>query len=177
MKRPNEVRQERLRRLRPKIEDYELPAEARRDRDRPRNQKERQALVERLIQEAIEEGAFDNLPGHGKPLDLTPNPYLESGQELAFGLLKNNGFAPEWIERDKEIRREFKAARDHLRLAWQNWRGQPAWQAAVARFEQSLDKLNRKIDDFNLLVPIVSCQRSRLRLDDEVRRIQQEDRT
>ena len=49
-----------------------------------------------------------------------------------------------------------------------------AWQAAVARFEETLAQLNRKIDDFNLVVPISSCQRVRLRLADELRRVRDE---
>jgi hypothetical protein len=46
---------------------------------------------------------------------------------------------------------------------------------AVARFEVQLNKLNRKISDFNLIVPIVSKQRARLRLADELRRLQEEE--
>jgi DnaJ family protein C protein 28 len=135
--------------------------------------------VENRIQEAMQSGAFDDLRGKGKPLDLNSNPYLEPGQELAFGLLKNQGFAPEWIERDKEIRRELADARDELRTAWRHRQANPAhesvWQVAVARFEVQLNKLNRKISDFNLIVPIVSKQRARLRLADELRRLQEEE--
>ncbi len=166
-----------LEQLRSALEQHELSSQEPRQPDRPRNEQERQALVEQRIQEAMANGAFDNLPGKGKPLDLNQNPYLESGQALAFGLLKNNGFAPEWIERDKEIRQELAAARAELRSAWRqsqpNPAGDPAWQAAVARFEAALPKLNRKIDDFNLMVPIVSSQRPRLRLADELRRAQE----
>ncbi len=167
-----------LEQLRSALEQHELPPEERCQPDRPRNEEERQAVVEQRIQEAMKNGAFDNLPGKGKPLELNQNPYLEPGQALAFGLLKNNGFAPEWIERDKEIRQELAAARAELRMAWRQIQPNPAadplWQAAVARFEAALPKLNRKIDDFNLLVPIVSSQRPRLRLADELRRAQKE---
>ena len=167
-----------LEQLRSALEQHELPPKERRQPDRPRNEEERQALVEQRIQEAMKNGAFDNLPGKGKPLDLNQNPYLEPGQALAFGLLKNNGFAPEWIERAKEIRQELAAARAELRSAWRQRQDNPAsdafWQAIVAHFELRLVKLNRKIDDFNLIVPIVSSQRPRLRLADELRRAQEE---
>jgi len=122
----------------------------------------------------MKDGLFDDLPGKGKPLIFDDNPYLEPGQDLAFDLLKNNDFAPEWIERDKEIRRELKAARKRLRLAWQHSSTEPARRKARERFAESLDKLNRKIDDFNLIVPIISCQRPRLRLEDEISRLEQE---
>jgi DnaJ family protein C protein 28 len=161
-----------------KLEEYQTPAEEQPQQKQRPTEEQRQMLVERLILEAMAEGKFDNLPGKGQPLKLDENPYLEPGQEIAFGLLKKNGFAPEWIERDKAIRKDMDKARHLLRLAWEQRRGSPAnepkWRAAVARFEESLAKLNQAIDDFNLIVPILSCQRSRLRLADELRRVQQE---
>lgn len=123
-------------------------------------------------------GAFENLPGKGKPLNLDRNPYLDPSLELAYGLLKNNGYAPEWITRDKEIRAELEVARARLRAAWAQRQAQAAdetaWRAAVARFEEALAQLNRKIDDFNLVVPILNCQRVRLRLTDELRKLTHE---
>lgn len=169
--------QDRLKRLPDRLEAYQTPAEARSPKKRLAREKARLALVERLLQEAIENGEFDNLPGKGKPLNLDENPYLEPGQELAFGLLKKNGFAPEWIERDKEIRQNLEDAREQLRQAWQPHCTRPAneekWQAAIARFEKQLIKLNRKIDSFNLVVPVVYLRRSRLRLEAELQRQQQ----
>ena len=169
-------KQKRLKGLQDNLENFQTPPEERPEKKKPSDAEERQALVERLIQEAMDRGEFDNLPGKGKPLRLGDNPYLEPGQELAFGLLKNNGFAPEWIERDKEIRRVLAEARRQLQQGWYQRRGNPAdepkWQAAVAQFEKSLKKLNRQIDDFNLVVPVVRLQRSRLRLEDELRRVQ-----
>ncbi|NJN98071.1 MAG: hypothetical protein HC875_30315 [Anaerolineales bacterium] len=43
----------------------------------------------------------------------------------------------------------------------------------MARFEEALVKLNHKIDVFNLIVPVPTAQRFRLRLEDELRRVQQ----
>jgi DnaJ family protein C protein 28 len=162
--------------LRSKLDDHQTPANEHPPRKKPVSDRTRQLLIDRLIQEAMENGEFDNLPGKGKPLVFDDNPYLEPGQELAFDLLKKNNFAPEWIERDKEIRRELEEARGHLTIAWQQRQGNRAneakWQAAMRRFEESLNKLNRKIDDLNLMVPVISLQRSRLRLADELQHLQ-----
>ena len=178
MNRAKRRQQTQLERAQAELEQRRLLTEQERPIHRPQNEAERRSLVEHRIQEAMKDGAFDNLPGQGKPLRFNQNPYLEPGQELAFGLLKNNGFAPEWIERDKEIRQELAEARAALRLAWQqgqgNPTGEPTWQAGLARFEQQLQKLNRKIADFNLIVPIVSKQRAHLRLEVELRRLQEE---
>jgi DnaJ family protein C protein 28 len=121
--------------------------------------------VEQRIQDAMANGLFDNLPGRGKPLPLLTNPYLDSGQELAFGLLKNNGLAPEWIERDKEIRQALAAFRTDMAAAWQQNEAHLA-----AQFETRLKSLNRRIDDFNLIVPISGKQRPRLNMAAEIRR-------
>lgn len=168
--------EDRLKRLRWDLEERQLPAAESNEAARARREQERADLIEQRIQAAIENGEFDNLRGHGKPLSFNTNPYLDRSQELAFGLLQNNGMAPDWIERDKEIRQEVAAARDKLRLAWQHYQANPAseaaWEAAIARFTEALVKLNHKIDRFNLIVPIPTNQRFRLRLEDELRRIQ-----
>jgi DnaJ family protein C protein 28 len=169
---------EQLRRAASKLEQRRIPLPERDAADQPRDEGEWRDLVERRIQAAMTAGTFDNLPGKGKPLHLDRNPYLDPSLELAYGLLKNNGYAPEWISRDQEIRSELEAARARLRAAWAQRQAQTAdqvaWQAAVARFEEALTQLNRKIDDFNLVVPILSCQRARLRLTDELRRLNPE---
>jgi DnaJ family protein C protein 28 len=145
--------------------------------DRKAKEAARQSLIEQKIQQAMAEGKFDNLPGKGKPLNLNKNPYLDPSQELAFDLLQNNQLAPAWIEKDKEIRRELETARNQLRQAWQAHQADPTatepWQRAVATFNEKLTKLNRKIDDFNLIAPMLSVQRGRLRLADELRRLQE----
>jgi DnaJ family protein C protein 28 len=170
--------EERLKRLKWDLEERQFPAAESAEAARARREQERADLIERRIQEAMANGEFDNLRGRGQPLSFNTNPYLDPAQELAFGLLQNNGMAPDWIERDKEIRQELAAARDRLRFAWQHYQANPAseatWQAAIAHFAEALVKLNRKIDHFNLIVPIPANQRFRLRLEDELRRIRQE---
>jgi DnaJ family protein C protein 28 len=172
------ARRQQLHRARWTIDQRQIPAEVGADAHPAHAERDWDDLVERRIQEAMAAGAFDRLPGQGKPLNLTRNPYLDPSLELAFGLLKNNGYTPEWISRDKQIRQELEAARLGLRAARARRQANPAheadWQAAVARFEHILTELNAKIDDYNLVVPIPSCQRVRLRLTDELRRLDYE---
>lgn len=171
-------RQEHMRRARRKLDEHRIQAEGHEGDRTPRGEREWRDLVEQRIQDAMADGAFDNLQGEGKPLNLLRNPYLDPSLELAYGLLKNNGFAPEWIVRDKEIREQLEAARARLRAAWTRRRANLAdetvWQAALARFGETLTQLNRKIDDFNLIVPIPSCQRIRVTLADELRHLSDE---
>jgi hypothetical protein len=68
-------------------------------------------IAERKIREAMEEGAFEHLDGTGQPLDLRENPFEDQSLRMAHRLLKNNGFAPSWIEEAKEIERETQLLR------------------------------------------------------------------
>ena len=65
--------------------------------------KPRETLIDRQIRQAIDEGAFTDLPYQGEPLPNDENPYAAEWG-LAFHMLKNAGFAPPWIEADKEVR-------------------------------------------------------------------------
>lgn len=59
--------------------------------------------VEAIIQEAIEGGEFDDLPGKGNPIDLTA--YFDTPEEvrMAYSLLKDAGMAPREVDLLKEI--------------------------------------------------------------------------
>ncbi len=72
------------------------------------------AIVERQIIKAWERGEFDDLPGKGKPLDLTENPFADPDWRVAYKILQDNDFTLDWIELDKEIRAEIKACREQL---------------------------------------------------------------
>ena len=60
-------------------------------------------IVEDLIIEAQARGEFDNLPGEGKPIDLTA--YFDTPEEvrLAQSLLKNAGMISPEVQLLKEI--------------------------------------------------------------------------
>ena len=59
--------------------------------------------VEVIIREAMERGDFDNLPGKGKPLDLSA--YFDTPEEvrLAYSILKSAEVLPEEANLLKEI--------------------------------------------------------------------------
>lgn len=51
-------------------------------------------IAERKIEEAIERGEFDDLPGAGQPLDLDDlDPSLPEELRLAYRILKNAGIS------------------------------------------------------------------------------------
>lgn len=60
-------------------------------------------IVEAIIKEAMERGEFDNLPGKGKPIDLTE--YFETPEEvrMANSVLKNAGMTSREVNLLKKI--------------------------------------------------------------------------
>ena len=152
------------------------------------------SLVERKIREAQKRGMFDDLPGKGKPLDLAENPFLDPSWRTAYKLLQDQGFAPEWIELDKEIRIELERLRQRLAES-KRWydraiaalEGKTSHQAEEERawveayWERRLDSLAPRIDElnekiwlFNLKVPIASLQRRRVSIEEELQRLSSE---
>jgi len=74
-------------------------------------------IAERKIREAMAEGAFDNLEGKGRPLDLSEDPHQDPSLRMAHRLLRNNGFAPAWIEEAKDLEQAIERARRDLERA------------------------------------------------------------
>ena len=111
----------------------------------------RETLIERQIREAMEQGAFDNLPHQGKPLPNDDNPHAgEWG--LAFKMLKDAGYAPPWIEADKEVR-ELLTRRDAI---LERARSGPAPSAIAQRRER--EQIERLVRDVNAAIARVNAE-------------------
>ena len=108
-------------------------------------------IADRKIREAMEEGAFEHLDGAGEPLDLTENPFEDPAQRMAHRILRNNGFAPAWIEEGREIDAEIR----HVRANSDRFNG--------AERLRRVNDLNRRISAYNLKTPVASAQKPLLR--------------
>ena len=60
-------------------------------------------IVEAIIQEAMARGEFENLPGQGRPIDLTEYFNTPEDVRVAQAMLKNAGMAPVEVELLQEI--------------------------------------------------------------------------
>lgn len=130
-------------------------------------------VVEDLIQEAISKGQFDNLSGKGKPLShlQSQNPYVDFTQHKINKILLDNGFTPEWITLQKEIRTDIDDLVDVL-THHRSYIGEmplnddekDEWSAIVDRLEYRETDINKKIDKYNLIVPILDQQMCRIQL-------------
>jgi DnaJ family protein C protein 28 len=126
--------------------------------------------IDEIIKNAMEQGAFENLKGKGKPLSLEDNPHLDPEWQLAYHMLKQNGFAPEFIERRQEIEMELAQARTALMRTWAWSAGalserkdaelaDAEWAKAKKVFLESVEKINGKIKTYNLGIPTQTLYR------------------
>lgn len=137
-----------------------------------------ESAVDKQIREAIERGEFEGLTGRGKPLDLYTDPNIPREWELAFKILKDAGFSPEWIEEDKQIRagREqvFKAFQAYLGKSHEPLTDRTAREARlIADFRKQAAELNRRIDLFNLKAPSPRLHHARIRIEEEIRKFRE----
>ena len=61
------------------------------------------ALAEARIEEAIAAGAFDDLPGAGRPLKLDDDRFVPVELRAAYRILKQAGFVPPEVEARREL--------------------------------------------------------------------------
>lgn len=81
-------------------------------------------IAERKIEEAIERGEFDDLPGAGHPLDLDDlDPSLPEELRLAYRILKNAGMSG--ADTVDESADRARARKKFLLLETTAWRSSP----------------------------------------------------
>jgi DnaJ homolog subfamily C member 28 len=128
-----------------------------------------ESLVERQIREAIEDGAFDELPYSGERLPIEDDS-AAGERALGFRVLRNAGVAPPWIEADKEVR-ALLAHRDALIV-----RAIGVGEGSRSRLRRELEGIvasaNLAIERLNSEAPTDRQHRRLLDLGDELARLE-----
>lgn len=155
-------------------------------------------IADRKVRDAQEEGLFDNLPGKGRPLNLDIDSRLPPEIRIANQLMRDAGVLPEWIEMEKQIRTRRQAWTERVEAYAQEreaaetapelpggtsvralrqaerqrdadlLRRDDARELFLLQAVRELRAQNVLIDRFNLMVPVQSRQRMRLRLREEL---------
>lgn len=139
-------------------------------------------LVEQQILKAQQRGDFENLEGSGKPVDLYENPYEPSDMRMAYKILKDNDFAPYWIELGKEIDSDlskFWGEVDYFKKYTSLFYRGKHDHSSIKRYEKKkahfyyesrliLEKINKIITNYNLHCPTYECSRGSIIVDDEM---------
>src|SRR5690606_25944022 len=106
-------------------------------------------------------------------------------QQMAFRLLKNNDLVPSWIADRKEMlraveqwREQFQGIVGQAHTAWvaagsdqRRVQIRESWARWIARWEDEITEINRRINTHNLMQPITHLEIYKLRLDDELRKV------
>jgi hypothetical protein len=147
-------------------------------------------ISERKTREAQEEGAFDNLPGRGKPLNLETDSRVPAELRAAYRIMKEAQVLPDWIQLDKEIR-QHRTQWDARLESYLQSRGDDLEADEPSRSRQreefldrkrdvfllraaeALREINRLIDRLNLIVPTPSQQRVRVNLRERMRELEE----
>lgn len=151
----------------------------------PRTENEWQDLISHRIEEAMRAGAFDNLRNKGKPIPQENNPFVRPDQRMANDLLKNNGFAPQWItdrtailHRIESFRAQLHSRAQSFAHSWQTTSDpvvrqqlRAGWQRQIDSWQDEIRTLNKQINTVNLQQPIARLEIFKLLLDDELKRI------
>lgn len=142
-------------------------------------------LVGAMMTKAIERGEFDNLEGSGKPLHLDENPFEPNELHMVHKILKDNGYAPYWMELGKEIdvlkeklNKEVDIFKKYTQMVFSEKRS----SGAIRRYEykknnfyiqsrEHLKEISKKILDYNLNCPVSRLGRANFDIDDEMSRI------
>lgn len=134
-------------------------------------------LVEDLIQESMARGDFRNLSGAGKPLNkFEYNPYADPMTHNLNRILIDNGYQPAWVVSQRDIRETTAQIRKKL-LEGRARLGDPMtpkeqnqWEQLCASTEDELAKLNKMVDNYNLIVPMLNMQMVHFGLQREIDR-------
>jgi hypothetical protein len=129
-----------------------------------------ESLSERLIREAMERGEFDELPFKGRRIPLEDETYA-GDNALGYHVLKNAGVAPPWIEADKEARRLLEA-RDRILARAGTVRTEPMREQLRREMRRTVGEANAAIDRLNVEAPGPAQHRRRLRVEDELDRLE-----
>lgn len=137
-----------------------------------------ESIAERKIREAMEAGAFDNLPSKGKPISLDQDPFEDPDLRMAHHLLRVNGFAPPWIEEAREIENVSSMLRTGLEDARRRHAvTSPSWQRALDGFRSEARQLNSRILTYNLKSPSAQFHKLPLDIEAEIRAVLTRKRT
>ncbi len=165
--------------------EEEIKIQAQKSKKLARYMSSTQDLVENQIRKAMEKGEFDNLEGAGQPLRFDENPYEPPEVRMINKILKDNDFAPYWIELGKEIDRDWEKLQSDVeyfkrytsimlsskreKMALNRYESKKAYFFSEKRRE--LEKISKKIINYNLHCPTYRLGRANLLVDDEMYKI------
>lgn len=142
------------------------------------------SVVDKAIQQAMDEGQLQNLPGEGKPLKLNDDPHTPDDLKLAYKILKDNDLAPDWMQMGRELEDRQQQLRRRLQRAASSYhaaetdalkraQADTVWRQAQTRLAAEAERYNRDITSYNLKTPSGVSKRPYFDWQTELRRVMQ----
>lgn len=162
-------------------EDKENKPDEGNDRQRVPPLQRWSSAMDDIIDQAISEGLFDNLPGKGKPLKLSSNPF-SADMELAHQLLKDNDYTLPWISARAAVKQAIADFRARVKEERSRYQAEfttsesetvrttlkQEWRRMINRWAQEIGELNKDIAEANLKQPGPQLEILKLNLDSEL---------
>ena len=132
-----------------------------------------ESLIDQIMNKAQADGLMDNLPGQGQPLQLDDDALVPDEYRLGNRMLKASGFAPPWIEAQREIEQERAKLDSWLKDAKRRLPQleSTARAALMVAYRRKLDDLQRLITHYNLQAPPGAPHLAGLRMADELAKL------
>ncbi|CAF1327406.1 unnamed protein product [Rotaria magnacalcarata] len=143
-------------------------------------------LVEDLIQESMSRGDFNNIKPSGKTLHERNPHYMDFTTYKINEILIDNGYIPEWIQLEKQVREFIEQARIDMKrvfkaISSENLQSSDEkksylsnnikWAQAIEKFRNDIIEVNLIIDKINLIVPMLWRQQVHYNADREIAKI------
>ncbi|MGC4376802.1 DUF1992 domain-containing protein [Fictibacillus sp. Mic-4] len=103
-----------------------------------------------IIKRAEKDGAFDHLPGKGKPIQFDDDDISYNPQKRLNKIMKNNHILPSWVKLSKEI----EALKEELKS-----------YTVEYNIRKTVEEINKKIVNHNLSCP-PNAQKRKLNIND-----------
>jgi hypothetical protein len=132
-----------------------------------------ESLIDQIMNKAQADGLMDNLPGQGQPLKFEDDALVPDEYRLGHRMLKASGFAPPWIEAQREIEHERALLNSWLKDARRRLPHleTPAREALKVAYRRKLDDLQRMITNYNLQAPPGAPHLEGLRMVEELAKL------
>jgi len=142
-------------------------------------------LVEDLIQESMSKGDFNNIRPSGKPLHERNPHYMDFTTYKMNEILIDNGYMPDWILLEKDIRQSIDQARMDLKRVYKTIASETSatndektflvnnskWIDAIDKFQNEIAAVNVNINKLNLIVPMLWRQQVHYNAEKEISKI------
>lgn len=132
-----------------------------------------QSAIDKALQDLFDNEDLRNLPGTGKPLNLSKDGNIPSDMRMAYKIMQENDVAPDWIMLRKELEQNEAKLRDRIQRTARNYlsalagadrvtkdqaaafrqNAEAQWTSAQKAIDVAVQQHNDRVLTYNLKIP------------------------